>query len=69
MHKIVFGLVIKHTHKVDHGKIQKIKEMVDKFVNKISIYEVDALFILNNNINDINEKFKKNSVILNMCYY
>jgi P4 family phage/plasmid primase-like protien len=57
--KIVFGLEIKHAHKVDYEKIQKIKEMVKKSVNKINIYEIDASYILNNNINNIDENFKK----------
>jgi phage/plasmid-associated DNA primase len=52
--KFMFGIEIKYTHKVDNNKIKNIKNMS----NNIIIYEVDADYINDNNIDKINEQFK-----------
>jgi hypothetical protein len=52
--KFMFGIEIKYTHKVDNNKIKNITNMS----NNIIIYEVDADYINDNNIDKINEQFK-----------
>jgi P4 family phage/plasmid primase-like protien len=57
--KIVFGIEVKNTHEVNYSKKIKVKEMIEKSSNKINIYEIDAKYILENNILDLDNKFKK----------
>lgn len=50
----MFGIEINNTHKVEKIKLAKIKEMC----NDIIVYEVDANYIDDNIIAEINYKFK-----------